>query len=159
MKTTTGESSVPTGPYLFAQAPPGTTGRAKLMSDYIDCQHKDGTLTFQAWLANGTTLNVCTVDATTLVTKSCTPVTPPMKNGQYSVPIYGPLTNARIMFVASDWNAAKGGYVALDNIQYTAVLCSQEPPTTTTPAVTLAPVDTDSVVFCVQLVCIKVYPV
>jgi len=90
-------------------------------------------------------LNVCTVDETTLATKSCTPVTPPMQNGLYTVPIYGPLMNARIMFVGSSWNAGKGGYVAIDNIQYTAVLCSQEPTTTVAPIV-----DTD-VSACSQL--------
>jgi hypothetical protein len=115
------------------------------MSDFIDCQHGDGQLTFQAWISNGTILNVCTADATTLATKACTPVTPPMQNGQYTVPVYGPLTNARIMFIGSSWNVGKGGYVAIDNIKYTATLCSQEP-TTTAPVITTtaAPVDTDT---------------
>jgi hypothetical protein len=105
------------------------------MSDYIDCQNQDGTLTYQAWLTKGVTLQVCIVDAQSLqpLTPCTSPVPPMGAAGQYKTTIRGPLKNARIMFVASNFN--KGGSVAIDNIQYTARLCSQDTTTTAAPTV------------------------
>jgi hypothetical protein len=65
-------------------------------------------------------------------------------NQPYSVPIFGPLDNARILFRASDWNAGNGGFIAIDDINYQAQMCSEVPPTTMAPAApptTVAPTD------------------
>jgi hypothetical protein len=125
-KQATGESTLPTGNYLYASAPVGTTGKANLMSDYIDCQNRDGTLTYQAWMTQGVTLQVCTVDSQSLQPlMPCTSLVPPMgAAAQYKTTIYSPLKNARIMFVASNFN--RGGLVAIDNINYVAKLCNQD---------------------------------
>ena len=62
------------------------------------------------------------------------------------MPIFGPLSNARILFRGSDWNAGNGGFVAIDDISYEALMCSEVttlPPTivpsTTAPLTTAAP--------------------
>lgn len=139
-KAATGESTVPAGSFFYAR---GIDGQAQLMSDMIHCQNKDGELTFKAWMSEMTTLKVCVVDADNVDDKiyACTTVDPPMSGGKYTMPIYGPLDNARIMFVASDWDAGNGGFVAIDDIKYRSVLCSEEPVVTTT----VAPVDPDKV--------------
>jgi len=130
---------MPTGDYLYASAPAGTTGKANLMSDFIDCQNHDGTLTYQAWLTQGVTLQVCTVDSQTLqpLTPCTSPVPPMGAGGTYKTSIFGPLKNARIMFVASNFN--NGGSVAIDNIKYTAKLCREDGATTAAPAATIDP--------------------
>jgi hypothetical protein len=127
--TTTGETSVPDGDYLYAY---GKSGTAKLISDPITCQSADGTLTFKAWLSKGMKLDVCVVDAESLKTSNpstnkpypCTTIKPPMTGGQYSVPVAGPLNNVRLAFIGTDWDSGNGGWMVVDDVQYTAPLCT-----------------------------------
>jgi hypothetical protein len=102
-------------------------------------------------MSQGMSLQVCVVDAKTLKPSNpttntpytCQPITPPMKNGApYSVPISGPLNNVRLAFIGTDWNGGNGGFLVIDDINYSATLCSGKDGAT--GATTPTPTDPDT---------------
>uniref|UniRef100_A0A0R3S6R9 MAM domain-containing protein n=1 Tax=Elaeophora elaphi TaxID=1147741 RepID=A0A0R3S6R9_9BILA len=126
--------SKPTGSFFYQYVDSVTQRPYSLLrSDLIPCTKTVTTFTFRYWLQTGTQVQVCTVSSSNVII-SCVYLNEVTMPGPISIDVDSPTEESfRFVFELINFDNSTFGLVAIDDIQFTGLLCHEVtvPPSTT----------------------------